>query len=146
MNINYLRLCLRALVVLLWLPAVAWAGTLISIDGALSVPLSLVVISTMLSTMSGATALLIRIDKELQAAPDKPLPRPWLFCGAHMGGSWLAGTLGFIISRHQAVDVWLAMGMVIVASFLGAKFIEMVAERYLARVLPPAKTQEGHAP
>ncbi len=146
MNINYLRLCLRALTVLLWLPAVAWAGTLITVDGLVSVPLSLVVISSMLSTMSGATALLIRIDKELQAAPDKPLPRPWLFCAAHMGGSWMAGTLGFIVSRHQGMDVWLAMGLVIAASFLGAKFIELVAERYLSRVLPPPSPQEGHAP
>lgn len=140
MTVKYLRLCLRMLLILLWTPAVVWAGTVASsnlANGLDTVPLSFVLISTMLSTGSGATALLLRIDKELQGNPGQPLPRPWLFCSAHMGGSWLAGTLGFILGRQQNIDVWLAMGLVIISSFLGAKFIEMVAERWIGKVLPP---------
>ena len=140
MTVKYLRLCLRMLLILLWAPAVVWAGTVAGSTAASSldsVPLSFVLISTMLSTGSGATALLLRIDKELQGNPGQPLPRPWLFCSAHMGGSWLAGTLGFILGRQQDMDVWLAMGLVIISSFLGAKFIEMVAERWIGKVLPP---------
>uniref|UniRef100_UPI0025F63590 hypothetical protein n=1 Tax=uncultured Xylophilus sp. TaxID=296832 RepID=UPI0025F63590 len=81
-----------------------------------------------------------------------PLPRPLLFCAAHMLGSWLAGTLAFITAQQQVMDVWLGLGLVIVASFIGAKFVEGAAERYLARVpglpaippvIPPATPTNG---
>lgn len=138
-NINYMRLCLHALLALLWMPAFA-AVTVVSIDNTVSVPLALIVIAAVLSSLSGATTLVQRIDRELRENEGKPLPRPWLFCAAHMLGSWLAGTLGFIAAQHPALDVWFKLGVVIVASFLGAKFIEGIAEKYLSR-LPGAEAK-----
>ena len=136
---------LWALLVLMWAPVLALAAPVAntSLELVLQVSPALVVIAVMLSSLSGVTALVIRIDRELSAAPDKPLPRPWLFCGAHMLGSWLAGTLAFLLAQQQAMDVWLGLGLVIAASFIGAKFVEGVAERYLARILPTAPPAQG---
>ncbi len=50
---------------------------------------------------------------------------------AHMLGSWSAGTAAFLMSQHQNFDVWLALLVVFILSFLGAKGIEMVVEKYL---------------
>lgn len=83
------------------------------------------------SSLSGATALLIRIDRQLSAAPGKPLPRPWLFCGAHMAGSWLAGLLGFALAQKADGDIWELFVSVICFSFIGATAIERVAEKYV---------------
>lgn len=137
MTARYLRICLRAMLVCLWAPTLSTAAALLVIvDGTVAVPISLLIVTAMLSSLSGATALVIRIDRELRATTG-PLPRPWLFAAAHMLGSWLAGTLAFMVGQQQRMDVWFALGFVIVASFLGAKFIELMAEKYLGRVMPP---------
>lgn len=144
MNLTYLRVCLRAMLWLLWTPAlavsiflglspsiaVAGAVIVITIDGGTSIPLSLIIINTFLASLSGGTALVLRIDKELGREPGKRLVRPWLFCAAHMLGSWLAGALAFLMCQGTAWDVWYRLGFVIIASFLGAKFIELVAEKF----------------
>lgn len=139
-----LRASLWALIACMWSPLLIFpafaAGQTTGpvVEALIAIPPALVGITWVLSTLAGATALVIRIDRELSAAPDKPLPRPWLFCTAHMLGSWLAGALAFIVGQQQQMDVWLALGVVITFSFTGAKSIEWVAERYLAKVAPPA--------
>jgi len=130
LNITYVRYCLHGMLALLWAPSVLAASVLV-IDGTVSVPVALVAIAADGISLSGATALVQRIDRELRENEGRPLPRPWLFCAAHMLGSWLAGTLAFIASQHPALDVWFKLGMVIVASFAGAKFIEAMTEKYL---------------
>ena len=132
-----LRRDLWAFVALLWLPAVVLATPLgADVDVLLAIPPTLAVMTVLLSTLSGATALATRIDRELSAAPDKPLKRLWLTCIANMLGSWLAGSLGFVLAQAQHMDVWLGLGLVIAASFTGAKFIEGITERYMVRALP----------
>lgn len=153
MNLHFVRSCLRAMLCLMWAPALligalaglspsfAFAGAIIviTIDGGTTVPLSLVIINTFLASMSGGTALVLRIDKELRADPGKPLTRPWLFCLAHMSGSWLAGTLAFLLGQTTTWVVWYKLGFVIAAAFMGAKFVESVAEKMLGRApVPPA--------
>lgn len=141
MTTRYLRICLRAMLICLWAPTLSTAAALlVVVDGTVAVPVSLLIVTAMLSSLSGATALVIRIDRELRSTPGQPLPRPWLFAASHMLGSWLAGTLAFMVGQQQKVDVWFALGFVIVASFLGAKFIELMAEKYLSRVMPPPST------
>lgn len=142
LSVRRLRASLWALIAFMWapilaLPAFAAApGTGQVVEALIAIPPALVVISLVLSTLAGATALVIRIDRELSAAPDKPLPRPWLFSSAHMLGSWLSGALAFILGQQQQMDVWLALGVVITFSFTGAKSIEWVAERYLTKAVP----------
>ena len=100
-------------------------------------PKILLIVVIALSTLAGATALVIRIDRELRDKPGVVFERPTLFAVAHMLGSWLAGTLAFILAESQNMNDWGELGFIITASFMGAKFIELVAEKYLIKTLPP---------
>lgn len=136
MTTNYLRIVLRCLLALLWLPALAFAGTVTlekTLEGLTVASLAIVFV---LSSLSGATALTQRIDRELRDGLVKALPRPMLFVAAHMLGSWLAGTLAFLICEGQDVNDWIELGVIILASFAGAKFIESISEKYLAQWTP----------
>lgn len=139
MNINYLRIVLRCMIAALWLPALAFAGTVTLHQTLNGITLTTLGIVFVLSSLSGATALLQRIDKELRAADAKTLTRPALFASAHMLGSWLAGSLAFILAEGQDVNDWLELCLIICASFAGAKFIESVSERVLNKVMPQPK-------
>lgn len=120
---------------LLCVPLVANAASLEAAKAVLALtPALTVAFAWILSSLSGATALLIRIDRQLAADPPRPLARPILSCTAHMLGSWLAGTLAFVIAQRVGVDVWELFVGVICASFLGATFIERVAEKYTQRL------------
>lgn len=145
MTVNYLRTVLWVVLVMLWTPAVALAATMQNtLDGVSPRVLATVAI---LSTLSGATALVLRIDKELRGMePGTKLPRPVLFASAHMLGSWLAGVLGFFIAEGQKIDGWLGFVVIVTMSFVGAKAIEMVAEKYLASALPGTPNDRGPTP
>jgi len=142
----YLRIVIWAGLAILWAPlvvillAVPMAARAAALVEGFQVPGLLLAVSMFLSTLAGITALLIRVERELSAAPDQPLPRPMLFCAAHMGGSWLAGLLAFIINQAQQFNVWYGLGLVIGASFAGAKFVEMWAERAVLSRSPGATT------
>ena len=140
--VRYLLSTMRWLLVFMWAPTLAAAGVVTAAQGSSSLTLDPVLlgISAAITTLAGATSLAIRINTTLLADPDKPLVRPWLFCLAHMLGSWLAGCLGFIMGRAEAWDVWTSLLVVLVAAFMGAKFVEMMAEKYLAVIRP--KTAE----
>lgn len=133
----HLRRLIWSLLVIVWfpwlcMPAIAAVAPVASaFEKALNIPPVLMVLAIVVSSLSGATALLMRIDRELSAAPDTPLPRPWLMCGSHMAGAWLAGTLAFIVSRQAGFDVWPTLGTVLTGSFASAKFLEMGVERFL---------------
>lgn len=113
------------------LPAFAAVLARAGAEDPLNIPPVLMLLALVISSLAGATALLMRIDRELSAAPDKPLLRPWLMCASHMTGAWLAGTLAFIVSRQGAFDVWTTLGFVLAASFANAKFIESMLEKFL---------------
>lgn len=139
MNIDYIRITLRCMMLALWLPAIAFASTVTLSQTLSGVTPSALVIVVLLSSLSGATALLQRIDRELRDTNAATLPRPALFACAHMLGSWLAGSLAFILAEGQNVNDWLELGLIICSSFAGAKFIEAVSEKYLSRILPVPK-------
>ena len=125
-----LRRLIWGLVCGMWAPMPALAAVVAATGDTLEVPLLLLVLALVVSTLSGATALLMRIDRELSAAPDKPLPRPWLMSTAHMLSAWLAGVAAFLISRANGWDAWTTLGFVLGASFAGAKFLEAMLERF----------------
>lgn len=134
MNAYYLRTALRLMLVALWVPTLALAGSITLQTTFEGITLTVVSIVAALSTLSGATALVVRIDKELRSQPDATLPRPWLFVSANMLGSWLAATVAFITGEGQDMNDWTELGFIIVASFIGARFLEMIAEKYLAKL------------
>jgi len=136
MSIHYSLVVLRCVLLVLWVPTLALAST-ITLDKTLSgITLPTLIIVFTLSTMSGLTALLQRVDRELRQSVDKKLPRPTLFAAAHIFGSWLAGTLSFLIAEGGDWNDWLELGFIICASFAGAKFIESISEKYLAQWTP----------
>jgi hypothetical protein len=136
---QYLIVILRAMVIAMWAPAAAFAAVLAG-TGAnaspLNVPAALVVATALFSTLAGATTLALRLVSELRADPDKPLVKPWLYCLAHMLGSWCAGAFFFLIAMAQGYGVWTLLASVLLASFVGAKALEMAAERWLPTILP----------
>ena len=131
----YLRLVLWLMVALLWVPVLAMAAPAVREDPGMVLMVSplLLAVTMFVSTLAGVTALLIRIDRELSSAPDRPLPHPWIFCAAHMGGSWLAGTSMFFAAQDASMSVWKGLGLVVVGSFAGAKLIELAAERLMGK-------------
>ena len=146
MSVHYLLVVLRCLLVALWLPTIAFAST-VTLDKTLEgITFPTMVIVFVLSSLSGATALLQRIDRELRESATKTLPRPTLFAAAHMLGSWLAGCLAFILAENQDTNDWLELGIIVVASFAGAKFIESISEKYLAHWSPKASLDGKSAP
>ncbi len=136
--VRYLLSTIRWLLICMWAPTVAAAAALTATHqkAELDLDLALLGVSMAITTLAGATSLAIRINATLLAEPDKPLVRPWLFCFAHMLGSWLAGCLGFIMGRSQQWDVWTSLLVILIAAFMGAKFVEMMAEKYLPVIRP----------
>lgn len=120
---------IKLLVLLLW-PLTLSAAVITIQDPFQAITGLHVLIMTAISTLSGVTALTLRIDSELRYAKAKNLPRPVLFVSSHMLGSWLAGILAFALAQHNDFTVWWQIGFVITASFSGAKFVEKMADIY----------------
>ena len=144
---NSTRYVLIAFKAALWLSWTSTAAAAVVVaanaPSALDLDPMLMLLVCIISTLAGATALAIRINNLLLAgegdqAP-KPFVRPWLFAAAHMGGSWMAGVAGFLLSRANAWDVWTSLLGVLVMSFGGAKVLEAFAERWLAVVRLPGE-------
>jgi hypothetical protein len=93
-----------------------------------------VLVMLVISTLSGLTALTIRVDSELKKLKNNKLPRPRLFVSSHMLGSWLAGVLSVAIAQQNNFGIWAQISIVIAASFTGAKFVEKVSEIYIGKV------------
>lgn len=130
---NYIRFALRLLVCLMWLPMPVWAASIVNGSTLASIDLAVLALAFGLSTLSGATALVWRLDKELRDSPDGRLPRPWLFSASNLLGSWTAGAFAWLSAQGQGAGVWTTLGLVIVLSFGGARVIEVIAEKYINR-------------
>lgn len=120
---------LKLIIFLLW-PITLSAAVLNAQDPFDSITGLHLLIMIAISTLSGVTALTLRIDNELRNQKIAQLPRPLLFVSSHMMGSWLAGILAFALSQHNDFTVWWQISFVIVASFSGAKFVEKMSELY----------------
>ena len=123
---------------MIWAPVPAWAASLaVSInDPLMNINFPVLALAFSLATLSGATALIWRLDKELRSSPDGKLPRPWLFAASNIMGSWTAGALAWITSQGQEFSVWQTLAMVILFSFGGARLIELLVEKYISNASP----------
>ena len=134
---SYLIRLQHAVLLFMWLPTLGFAAVALERGGEVaSISWALAGVAMLLSTLSGITALLWRVERELREAPDKPLLRPWLFASSHMACSWLAGSLAFSLSEAQNLNEWWELAAVIAASFAGATFVQAAAERILSKLLP----------
>ncbi|ROR25169.1 hypothetical protein EC845_1209 [Comamonas sp. BIGb0124] len=128
------------------IPSLAWASPDLkqALESPLNVSLVLVALAILLSSLSAATALLIRLDRELSQAQHRTLPHMAILCAWHMAGGWCAGTVAFMTAQTAQMDVWTSLIGVVLASFSGAKFLEFMAERYMTgKFPPPAGTARG---
>lgn len=134
---SYLIRLQHAVLLFMWAPTLGFAAVALERGGEVaSISWALAGVAMLLSTLSGITALLWRVERELREAPDKPLLRPWLFASSHMACSWLAGSLAFALSEAQNLNEWWELAAVIAASFAGATFVQAAAERILSKLLP----------
>lgn len=132
---TYVLSILKITLILLWPVTVSAAIALNSSNNPFeSISGMHVLVMCALSTLSGVTALTLRIDSELRRAKNKNLPRPILFASSHMLGSWLAGVLAFAISQHSEFGIWAQITAVIIASFTGAKFVEKASEIWIQKL------------
>lgn len=136
---RYLMSLFKAMLVFFWgATTAAVAATVTQSPIAIELDPVMAGLCVIVSSLAGATALALRMDALLRVAPDKPFVRPWLFVCAHMGGSWTAAIMAFILGKANGTGVWGILLGVLVCSFLGARAIEMMAEKWLAGVkLPP---------
>lgn len=124
----------KLLLLFLWPLSVSSAIIANGSDPFTGITATHVLVMLVISTLSGLTALTIRLDSELKKYKSSELPRPRLFITSHMLGSWLAGVLAISIAQQQQFGVWPQISIIIVASFTGAKFVEKVAEIYIGKI------------
>lgn len=134
MTSRYIFLVTKLIIFLLWPLTVSAAVVAGSHDPFTEITGIQMIVMLGISTLSGLTALTIRIDAELKKTENKELPRPILFVSSHMLGSWLAGVLSVAISQQNNFSIWSQISIVIAASFAGATFVEKIAEMYLVKV------------
>ncbi|MES2909844.1 MAG: hypothetical protein V4718_00560 [Pseudomonadota bacterium] len=141
---RHITILIKLLAIFSWMPTAGLAAVVAQLgpdSEFVNVTLLVVLVNLGFSTLAGATTLAIRINGQLLKNPEKPLPKPWLFCAAHMLGSWCAGSFFFMLGQHQHVGFWMCLGWVLLASFAGAKVLELAVERYLP-MRPTLPTEE----
>lgn len=131
---RYVFTIIKLVIFLLWPLTVSAAVITGSVDPFVGITGVHVLVMLAISTLSGLTALTIRIDSELKKFNIKQLPRPTLFVSSHMLGSWLAGVLSVAIAQQNNFGIWAQISIVIAASFTGAKFVEKVSEIYIGKI------------
>lgn len=127
---NILRSTVIAFIVCVVMGQAVLAATVAQITGpeGLNLHWDVAILSFIICTLSGIASLLQRIATELKASPG-PLPNPVIFCAANLTGSWAAGALAFVSGQSLHLDVWMSLGSMIVASYVGARYIEAWSER-----------------
>lgn len=144
-----LRWILWGSILLLWGPLILLLAVIPvavraqSVEAGFQVPVLLFGVSMFLSTLSGLTALLVRVERELSAAPDRPLLRPVLLVSVHMSGSWLAGILAFILNQANSWPAWPGLAFVVALSFVGAKGVEWYVEKVMPGITRPGGAAGG---
>lgn len=120
---------IKAGVACLW-PASVWAASQTFGQAVEKVTLLEWVLVLVLSSLSGGTALLIKISAQINNAPPDALVPPIrnlpLLAAAHMAGSILAGFMAFFAAAHMGMP-GLLVGLIVPAiSFGGAKACEAI--------------------
>lgn len=142
---RYIFTLIKLIIFILWPLTVSAAVVAGAIDPFVGITTIHVLVMLIISTLSGLTALTIRMDSELKKFKNAKLPRPRLFVSSHMLGSWLAGVLSVSIAQQNNFGIWAQISIVIAASFSGAKFVEKVSEMYIGKIIketPELKKEE----
>jgi uncharacterized membrane protein len=125
-----------AALIILW-PISAIAATITFGSQLAQIPLLAILMTCLLSTLSGVTALLHAMKQEYERAGD--IPRLWLFVSSKMFGSNVAGILMFFVAEgYQLTDAWQAAS-IILAAFGGGPLVERAVFSFANKYLPEVK-------
>lgn len=130
---------IRAFVLCMW-PASLFAAPAIQ-QSFESVPGIAWLVASGLSTLGGVTALMFRLESQINRPDAVPLTqaRLWVLVASQMLLSWLAGSIFFLLGLHWEMPIFLTGAVVAMASFGGAKSIEYAWNRILPQ--PPHPPQ-----
>ena len=120
---NSAYLLLRALLIVLWPPAVV-AATGITLDVTVGeIPLGVWSIIMILSTMGGLTSLLHRLKLEVPSAIV-------LYVASHMLMAWFAGAAAFFVLEVAHTPDLLEIPLIGIAAYSGARLVDTATERF----------------
>lgn len=113
---------LRAILIVLWPPAVFAAGT-VTLDVTLSeIHIDVWAIVMVLSTMGGLTSLLHRLKTEVPNALV-------LYVASHMLMAWFAGTGAFFLLEAAGAHDLVEVPLIGIAAYSGARLVDTLSER-----------------
>lgn len=129
-------LAAKIVLLLLW-PVSAWAAA-ITFGGQMSqIPMLDLLMTVMLSTVMGATALLHAMTIEYRKAPE--IQRLWLFVTSKMLGSNAAGLFVFFVAESWDIRTSYVAGAIMLASFGGTFFLERAYQSFVNKYTPEPK-------
>jgi hypothetical protein len=115
-------------------PITATAASITFGEKLTSIPALSILMTLLLSTLSGVTSLLNAMKREYEQ--NKTIDRLWLFISSKLLGSNLAGLLAFLGSEYWGVpDTAIAIA-IILAAFGGGPLIERGLNKYADKYLP----------
>lgn len=87
-----------------------------------------------ISSLAGITSLVVRLDREIRRT-GKPITAPMLFAAVNMLGAWTAAVFAFFVAEGTSMNDWTELGIILLASFGGARVLEKATDKYLERYL-----------
>jgi hypothetical protein len=80
----------------------------------------------------------VRLDSEIRRT-GKPVTAPILFAAVNMLGAWTAAAFSFFVAEGTGMQDWTELGVILLASFGGARVLEKATDKYLERYLGASK-------
>lgn len=114
---------LRAILIVLWPPAVLAAGA-VTLDTTLSeIHFNVWIIVWVLSTMGGMTSLLHRLKTEVP-------PGLLMYVVAHMLMAWFAGAASFFLLEAAGSHDLIEVPLIGIAAYSGARLVDNISEKF----------------
>lgn len=135
-EIKQLLVAAKITLLIMW-PVSAWAAAITFGDQMAQLPLLSLLMTVLLSTVMGATALLHAMKLEYEAK-DK-IDRLWLFVCSKMLGSNAAGLLVFFMAESWEIRTSYLAGAIMLASFGGVFFIERAFNGFINKYVTPTE-------
>lgn len=126
----------KVALVILW-PTCAWAAAITFGQSMSSIPPLAVLMTIVLSTLSGITALLHAMKQEYEK--NAAIARLWLLIASKLFGSNMAGLLMFFFGESLGLDDAKQAMAIIAAAFGGTWFIERVLQSFTNTIAPEPK-------
>ncbi len=110
-------------------PVSAWAASITFGSQMAEIDMLSLLMTVLLSTVMGATALLHAMKAEYEAK--EKIDRLWLFVSSRMLGSNAAGLLVFFAAESWGIRTSYLAGAIMLAAFGGTFFIEKAYKKFI---------------